>query len=550
MKKRNLMKVLLVMILITMGIILYSGTTGRLVGKIVDENKKPVPFANVILEGTQIGAQSGQNGEYIIINIPPGTYSVVFQQMGFQTKKVENVKIRVDETTVQNVSLSMNAMMIEGFVVEEAEIEKVSLQKTSSGKSIGSLQAGVSQSYGSRHARGGRANGLSYSVDGVSVSDQTNYNLIEPKDWNTEDYSRIFENEFLDSKENPLSTFSIDVDAASYTNSRRYLSRNNQLPPKDAVRIEEFINYFDYDYPQPRGKHPFSITTEYSDCPWNNEHKLVHIGLQGEKIDMEQQPPSNLVFLLDVSGSMRSNDKLPLVKKAFTMLVKELRPEDKVAIAVYAGAAGVVLESTSGDKKSDILEAINRLNAGGSTAGGEGIKLAYKIALENLIKKGNNRVILATDGDFNIGISSDAELVRMIEKKRKKGIFLTILGFGTGNYKDNKMEQIADKGNGNYFYIDNLMEAKKIFINELGGTLYTIAKDVKIQVEFNPAIVNAYRLIGYENRMLKKEDFNDDTKDAGELGSGHTVTALYEIILTHSSSNEKRENRTFKNSKK
>ncbi len=602
MKKRNFRKVLLVIFIIALGELLFAGTTGRLAGKIVDENKKPIPFASVLLEGTQIGAQSNAKGFYIIINIPPGKYTVIVQQMGYQTKKIKRVKMKADKTTIKDITLIANAIEIDGFVVEESEIEQVSATKTSSGKTLTSesiedlgvddidniiaLQAGVSQVDSNISVRGGRRNGVSYSVDGMSdrASDgksQTasprvkskrkissgfsnteaptqfdkiskSYSRIEleslrnsesitsqRQNFNTEDYDRIHENEFLDSKENPISTFSIDVDAASYTNCRRFLNRSNRLPPKDAVRIEEFINYFDYDYPQPKGKHPFSITTEYSDCPWNNEHKLVHIGLQGEKIDLEQQPPSNLVFLLDVSGSMNNSNKLPLVKKAFKMLVKQLRPEDKVAIVVYAGAAGVVLESTSGDNKEEILKAINRLKAGGSTAGGQGIKLAYKIAKENLIKKGNNRVVLATDGDFNVGTSSTSELVRMMEKKRKDGIFLTILGFGTGNYKDNRMEQIADKGNENYFYIDNLMESKKVLINELGGTLYTIAKDVKIQVEFNPAIVSAYRLIGYENRMLKKEDFNDDTKDAGELGSGHTVTALYEIILVGSDSEEK-----------
>lgn len=359
----------------------------------------------------------------------------------------------------------------------------------------------------------------------------------EPKDveFNTEEYDRIYENDFLKAIDNPLSTFSIDVDAASYSNARRYIN-GNSLPPKDAVRIEEFINYYTYDYPDPQGEHPFSITTEISQCPWNKENKLVHIGLQGKKLDMDKLDPCNLVFLIDVSGSMNNRNKLPLLKKSFKMLVNNLNEKDRVALVVYAGAAGVVLPSTSCDNKSKIIDALDDLEAGGSTAGGEGIKLAYKIAVENLIREGNNRVIIATDGDFNVGPSSTAEMTRLIEEKRDQGVFLTVLGFGMGNYKDNRMEKIADKGNGNYVYIDNISEANKALVKELRATLFTIAKDVKIQIEFNPAKVETYRLIGYENRMLKKEDFDDDTKDAGELGAGHTVTALYEITPTGATS--------------
>ncbi|UCC82609.1 MAG: VWA domain-containing protein [Gemmatimonadota bacterium] len=363
------------------------------------------------------------------------------------------------------------------------------------------------------------------AVGGVSYELQGRYN----PNFNTESYAQIFENVFLSTAANPLSTFSIDVDRASYSNVRRFIN-HGQRPPIDAVRIEELINYFHYDYPDPDGEHPFSITTEVTDAPWNPIHKLVRIGIQGERVDTENLPPSNLVFLLDVSGSMQSPDKLPLLKASFRMLVNELRPQDRVAIVVYAGAAGLVLPSTPGDEKDTILGAIEALEAGGSTAGGEGIILAYRIAHENHIEGGNNRVILATDGDFNVGASSDAEMVRLIEEKRQQGTFLTVLGFGTGNLKDSKMEQLADHGNGNFAYIDNLMEARKVLVTEMGGTLLAIAKDVKIQVEFNPTRVAAYRLIGYENRLLADEDFNDDTKDAGELGAGHSVTALYEVI--------------------
>jgi Ca-activated chloride channel family protein len=351
----------------------------------------------------------------------------------------------------------------------------------------------------------------------------------ENEKFNTEDYDNIVENKFLSSMQNPLSTFSIDVDEAAYSNVRRYL-QNGVIPPAGAVRIEEMINYFDYDYPKPTNEEPFTVNTEISDCPWNRDHRLVHIGLQGKVIPTENLPPSNMVFLVDVSGSMDEPNKLPLVQASMNLLTDQLREQDKVAIVVYAGSAGLVLPPTRGSSKVVIKLAINRLEAGGSTAGGEGIKLAYKIARENFIKEGNNRIILATDGDFNVGVSSDDDLVRLIEDERKSGVFLSVLGVGMGNYKDNKMQQLADKGNGNHSYIDNISEAKKVLVNEFGSTLFTIAKDVKIQIEFNPEKVQAYRLIGYENRMLASEDFNDDNKDAGELGSGHTVTALYEVI--------------------
>jgi len=353
--------------------------------------------------------------------------------------------------------------------------------------------------------------------------------IADAAEFNTEEYGRFEENEFLAVADNPLSTFSVDVDRAAYSNVRRFL-RDGQRPPRDAVRIEEMVNYFTYDYPDPSGAQPFSVTTEVAGCPWNERHRLLLVGLQGRRMKTADLPPNNLVFLIDVSGSMFEPNKLPLVKQGLELLVNQLRPKDRVAIVVYAGNAGLVLPSTPGSNKGAILSAIQGLEAGGSTAGGAGIKLAYEVAKENFLDGGNNRVILATDGDFNVGASSDGELEQLIESKRNDRIFLTVLGFGTGNVKDSKMELLADKGNGNYAYVDSLAEARKVLVSEMGATLFTIAKDVKLQIEFNPSKVAAYRLIGYENRILRKEDFNNDAKDAGDIGAGHSVTALYELV--------------------
>lgn len=352
---------------------------------------------------------------------------------------------------------------------------------------------------------------------------------------NNEEYDSFVENAFESPKTAPLSTFSIDVDNASYTNVRRFIN-SGQTVPKDAVRVEEMVNFFKYQYPQPTGPHPFSINTEYSECPWNTLNKLVRIGLQGQDIPTDNLPKSNLVFLIDVSGSMSDMNKLPLLKESLKVLVSQLRDDDKIAIVVYAGAAGLVLPSTSGSEKQTIIKALDQLQSGGSTAGGAGIQLAYKTAEENFIKGGNNRVILATDGDFNVGASSDSDMQTLIEDKRKSGVFLTCLGYGMGNYKDSKLETLADKGNGNYAYIDTIQEANRFLGKEFKGSMFAIAKDVKIQIEFNQAHVKAYRLIGYENRKLRPEDFKNDAIDAGELGSGHTVTALYEIIPTNANS--------------
>lgn len=359
-------------------------------------------------------------------------------------------------------------------------------------------------------------------VDPLQEAVDDNYAL-------SEDYHPITENDFLSPQQQPLSTFSIDVDTGSYSNMRRFLNQG-QLPPPNAVRIEELINYFSYDDPAPGDGEPFSVRMETGPCPWNVEHRLLRVGLKGQEIPREQRPPSNLVFLLDVSGSMRDDNKLPLVKLAMELLVSEMTEDDRIAIVTYAGNAGLALDSMSGEYREEILSTIRNLQAGGSTNGEAGIRLAYEKAVEHFVKEGSNRVILCTDGDFNVGMSDDDALVSLIQQQAKSGVFLSVFGFGMGNLKDGKLEQLADKGNGHYGYIDNFREARKVFFEELTGTLYTIAKDVKIQIEFNPAQVGAYRLVGYENRVMAAEDFHDDTKDAGEIGAGHSVTALYELV--------------------
>jgi len=484
-------------------------------GKVIDALRNPLSSVLVTAEETGVKkiykTMTDHSGEFVFKNLSPGTYDFRFDLAGYKTVEKKGVQALKNRPVRLNAALAL----VGGKGESKTEMEE-SIVKTG-------VEGGVT---------GGVLGGV---VREVKAPVRTKMVMHAPpppgyqQPFNTEEYDRIYENQYLLAINNPLSTFSIDVDTASYSNIRRFIKRN-QFPPKDAVRVEEMINYFRYDYPLPKGKHPFSVYTEISSCPWNEDHRLVHIGLQGKKLAASELPPSNLVFLIDVSGSMRSANKLPLLKSSFKLLTKQLGKKDRVALVVYAGAAGLILPSTPGNKKEKIIESIDRLRAGGSTAGGEGILLAYKVAMENYIKGGNNRVILATDGDFNVGASSTSDLVRMIEEKREQGVFLTITGFGMGNYKDGRMEQLADKGNGSYHYIDGLLEAKKVFMDDMRGTLFTIAKDVKIQVEFNPAKVKAYRLIGYENRMLKKEDFADDTKDAGELGSGHTVPALYEII--------------------
>lgn len=377
----------------------------------------------------------------------------------------------------------------------------------------------------------------------LEVSEEPSGNSISYKyqqaygqeDYNTEEYSYIAENGYKRVADEPLSTFSVDVDTAAYSNIRRMIHQGTPIPA-DAVRIEEMINYFDYDYPEPDGEDPFSVTAEYSACPWNQENNLLLIGLQAKEIDFSNRPASNFVFLLDVSGSMYSDDKLPLVQKAFGMLAENLTENDRVSIVTYAGYETVVLDGETGNHIPAIVDALDSLTAGGSTAGSAGIQKAYELAEKHFIPGGNNRVILATDGDLNVGVTSEGALTRLIQEKKKSGVHLSVLGVGTGNIKDNKMEALADNGDGNYNYLDSVYEAKKVLVDEMGGTLITVAKDVKIQVEFNPAYVAGYRLVGYENRLLNKEDFHNDAVDAGEIGSGHTVTALYEIVPAGSGS--------------
>jgi Ca-activated chloride channel family protein len=482
-------------------------------GTVKEKNTSDViPYASLALyrNDSMIGKTTTDvNGEYCFKQLTAGKYKLKAVYIGYQTHEVKGIAYSGKGPMKVDVQLNSSAPKLDEVEITE---ERASKAKTRMDKKYYQPASPT------------------YNTTGIAGSTAYSYNYRNADaDYNTENYNKIDDNEFKDTDKNPLSTFSIDVDKASYSNVRRFILRG-QMPPPDAVRVEEMINYFTYNYPQPKNEHPFSISTQYVSCPWDSRHRLIHVGIQGKEIAMDNMPANNLVFLIDVSGSMADANKLPLLQSGLKLLIDQMRPQDKIAIVVYAGAAGVVLPPTPGNQKEKITEALDNLQAGGSTAGGEGIVLAYKTAKEHFLKEGNNRVILATDGDFNVGVSSDGDLVRLIEKKREEGVFLTVLGFGTGNYKDSKMEQLADKGNGNYAYIDNILEAKKTLVKEMGGTLLTIAKDVKIQVEFNPTKVKGYRLVGYENRLLNNEDFNDDKKDAGELGSGHNVTAIYEII--------------------
>jgi Ca-activated chloride channel homolog len=519
--------ILMTCLLATLSLFSFTPTAFTVNGVITDNKGQPIAGATVQEKGKTNATVTDTRGKFTL-KVSGERAILIINYVGYETQE-----IAISNRATLNISLKPATQHLEEVVITAGI--GTGWKKSFSSPSVSARQFSEYNYSAPRtnQALMGKVSGLNVTTGrkGEKLRRKNNNNIgyLNDDEFNTEEYDGIVENRFVTVDQNPLSTFSIDVDAASYSNVRRYL-QNGQLPPAGAVRIEEMINYFHYDYPQPVGEDPFSINTEMSSCPWNLQHKLVMIGLQGKKIPVENLPSGNLVFLIDVSGSMESENKLPLVKASMKLLVDQLREQDKVSIVVYAGNAGEVLPSTSGEHKIRIKDAIDKLEAGGSTAGGEGILLAYKTAKKNFIKSGNNRVILCTDGDFNVGVSSNAALEELIEKERQSGVFLTVLGYGMGNYKDSKMQQLADKGNGNHAYIDNLMEARKVLVSEFGGTLFTIAKDVKLQLEFNPAKVQAYRLVGYENRLLNKEDFNNDKKDAGDLGSGHTVTALYEVI--------------------
>lgn len=499
-------------------------------GQIKDESGQPLPAASVQIKNTQKGVTADFEGKYKI-QTDIGAI-LVFSYVGFATQEVVVTQKVLNITLKQDVELEEVVVVAYGGAKNSAKVSSSVATVTS--ESIEKVPINSLDQVLSGAASGVKVNGYNGQGKTIVIRGRSSIqgNVAYPnQNYQTtnESYKEINENTFKRAALTPLSTFSIDVDKASYSNVRRMINNGMEVPA-DAVKIEEMINYFDYQYAQPKDKHPLAIHTEVGTTPWNKDTKLVKIALQGKEIPLEKIPPSNFTFLIDVSGSMSSQNKLPLLKSAFKLMVEKMRNEDKVAIVVYAGAAGMVLEPTSGDNKEKILKALNNLQAGGSTAGGAGIELAYKTATENFIKNGNNRVILATDGDFNVGRTSRNDMETLIENKRESGVYLSVLGFGMGNYKDDRLELLADKGNGNHAYIDTMQEAYKIFGKEFGGTLYTIAKDVKLQLEFNPNTVQAYRLIGYENRLLNDEDFKDDKKDAGELGAGHTVTALYEVI--------------------
>jgi Ca-activated chloride channel homolog len=486
---------------------------GTITGTVKDAGGAPVPGASVSLRANGVATltrATDARGLFAFARVPVADYELTATLAGFKTFSTR-LSVRSGRTSNIDVVLTPGATT-EAVTVDSKVMAEVPFQLNMGG-TLGGVVGGLPL------ASPPPSPGMAYQRDGYGRRDPPN----------TEAYDRIDENAFRRVAVDPLSTFSIDVDTASYANVRRFLNAGT-LPPPDAVRIEELINYFRFDYPPPAKDAPFSVTTELAVCPWNTKHRLALVGLQSRPLDLDAVPARNLVFLLDVSGSMATPDKLPLVRTAMRMLVDTLTARDRIAIVVYAGASGMVLPSTSGAHKDAIHAAIARLEAGGSTNGAAGITLAYQVAQEHFVKGGINRVILATDGDFNVGVTSQGDLTRLIEEKRNGGVFLSVLGVGTGNVKDSTMEKLADRGNGNYAYLDTLHEARKVLVNEAGATLVTVAKDVKIQVEFNPAHVAAYRLVGYENRVLNNEDFNNDRKDAGEIGAGHTVTALYELV--------------------
>ncbi len=516
------------------------------VGEVRDaRTAAPIANAAVQVVGTNLGASTDAAGRFAIraAGLTPGAaVTLRVLRVGYHPQ-VKALTLTGDTVRVAfqltPAAVSLSAVAVTG-AAEQARMERRERREphpptTADVAAAQAVAAAPLMAPPPTFVAGGVARGVPRkAVAGARADDGFRRFARDSTAFQREGYDRIEDNPFLAVAGNPRSTFSIDVDRASYGNVRRFITRG-QRPPADAVRIEELVNYFPYALPSPRGEHPLAIATEVMPAPWQPKHRLVRVALQARRIETAQLPPSNLVFLLDVSGSMASPDKLPLVKQAFRLLVEQLRPQDRVAIAVYAGAAGLVLPSTSGREKARILEAIDRLEAGGSTAGGEGLLLAYRTAREARAQiegdgRVNSRVVLATDGDFNVGVSSDAALERLIEDQRASGTYLTVLGFGTGNYQDAKMEKLAKRGNGNYAYVDDLAEARKVLVHELGATLHVVAQDVKLQVEFNPAAVRAYRLIGYENRLLRDEDFADDRKDAGDVGAGHSVTALYEVV--------------------
>jgi Ca-activated chloride channel family protein len=496
---------------------------GQLSGTITDSAGMPLPGVTVEIAGPEYRATlANDRGEFRFTDLLPGTYSLVATLPGFSTVRREGIEVA--DGHMARVSINLRVGALEETITVSGETPAPQLpaaadtaESRRKAGAAGRIERGGAPRSGGIVALGGTP--LVAAGDGRH--DQTSFN--------TETYDRVDENGLRLVANDPLSTFSIDVDTASYANVRRFLN-DGRLPPAGAVRTEELINYFRFNYPGPAAGQPFSVTTELAECPWNPAHRLALIGIQGQEIAARGSAPRNLVFLIDVSGSMNSVDKLPLVRNSMRMLVDILTPHDRVAIVVYAGASGLVLSPTPGDRKEAIRHAIARLEAGGSTNGGAGIRLAYEVAQRSFLRGGVNRVILATDGDFNVGVTNQDELLRLIEEKREGGVFLSVLGVGHGNLKDSTMEKLADRGNGNYAYLDSLQEARKVLVREAGATLTTIAKDVKIQIEFNPKAVTAYRLIGYENRVLRNEDFNDDRKDAGEIGAGHSVTALYEIV--------------------
>lgn len=517
-------------------------------GKITDESTgTPLSFAYVRLfhgKNKITATQSDADGNYIIKDVAPGKYNLISDFLGYQSNVQSDIELKPGKNVVNFVmkvsQVQLDCVTISEYKAPLIDIEnttssatitshKIKNMKTKSVNSIAATQAGTSSNM---NIRGSRDRKQAYYIDGVRTLYKPDLKQVKVGE-NDESYGKYIENKFVSPLDEALSTFSIDVDRESYSVVRRFLN-SGKLPPQDAVRIEEMINYFDYNYEVPSGDDPFYLFSSLSECPWNTEHKVLHLALNTRQVDKSKLPASNFVFLIDVSGSMEDENKLPLVKSSLRLLTDQLRPEDKVAIVVYAGSAGCVLPSTSISEKNKILNALENLRAGGSTAGGAGIQLAYKIAKENYIAGGNNRVVLATDGDFNVGISDNQGLEDLISSKREENIFLSVLGFGMGNYKSDKMQILADKGNGIHAYIHDIQEAKKVLIKEFTGSMFTLAKDVKIQVEFNPGLVTAYRLIGYENRMLAKEDFNNDIKDAGEVGVGHSVTALYEIVTSGS----------------